>query len=259
MQIIYKKGVSTMKSYGHGLMRFRGEPFTLIELLVVIAIIAILAAMLLPALKNAKDMAKKIVCAGNEHQVSLALMNYVSDSGEYLPLVYGFGTTPATAPYCWENSLSPYINQRADNTYSGLTLTYPVFQCPTNTDKLIRLSGIEARVTSPSMAMNWCLGFNGNNEYSRKIGKFSKPDSTMAVTESGYWGNYNSQDQLDGFYLIKCAEMHGGKGVHNGGNNILWLDGHVSQWMDVRLLTASPYSVGEAQNAWSFGFDPWQP
>ena len=52
------------------------KAFTLIELLVVIAIIAILAALLLPALKNARDSAKSVVCVNNLRQLSLAFQQY---------------------------------------------------------------------------------------------------------------------------------------------------------------------------------------
>lgn len=57
--------------------------FTLVELLVVIAVIALLIAMLLPALANAKAQGHKSVCAGNQRQAMVALASYAADAGEY--------------------------------------------------------------------------------------------------------------------------------------------------------------------------------
>ncbi len=76
----------------------RRRGFTLIELLVVVAIIALLAALLLPALQTAKNQGKRAACASNLHQLSLALQAYADDFNGWLP---------AAASTCFGSSAPP--------------------------------------------------------------------------------------------------------------------------------------------------------
>ena len=113
-----------MKNNSVKCFKFRAA-FTLIELLVVIAIIAILAALLLPALKTAKEKAMRTACVSNEKQLGLALNMYLTDCQDYLPWPnWGNDTDPA-CPAGWLYHPDPNTPNRINQGLALDTANWP--------------------------------------------------------------------------------------------------------------------------------------
>ncbi len=158
------------------------QSFTLIELLVVIAIIAILAAMLLPALNAARDKAKNISCVNNQKQLATAVMGYLSDNNNNIFTNDQNGNNGAVAMYLvcesmnFKNDTGEFRPYRSD----GLT-TLGVWHCPSALNK------DWTRDTYNWNAAISCLP-SGNDPYNRflggNVGKITKPSMTVMWFDS---------------------------------------------------------------------------
>ena len=106
------------------------DGFTLIELLVVIAIIALLMAILMPALQRVKKQAKGVVCKNNMKQIGMAANVYAEDHDLFIPRSAGWSTITDMRP--WFQCFMPYLAQKAiDNDYRNVK----IFRCPGYPDK----------------------------------------------------------------------------------------------------------------------------
>ena len=177
--------------------------FTLIELLVVIAIIAILAGMLLPALKSARNSAKSILCLSNEKQVVLAIFSYADDSNGYLPFNF-IDAPPRTAwvpLYTWDQALlwGGYLSGFKNNAWAGGSLSVD-FNCPNVRSAAIMQCPTALGYGDPDnrhYALNTFISYYYKSEANPtastgrlvKLDSIKKPSSGIMYSE--VWGGLN--------------------------------------------------------------------
>jgi len=210
--------------------------FTLIELLVVIAIIAILAAMLLPALAKAKEKAKTIRCASNEKQIGLAYLMYSQDNANFLP-VAGVLYSGGVSPVGWFLEISPYIGRGTTNA-ATLSATNSVVACPSaKIDGVMNASDHNQGAYGGYGHNYFYLGYTDSSRF--KLSDISKPVETCMNGDGldpipgqtlGNWcfgylyTPLNPPWASTGSQMSTCPPYT----RHGNGDNFAWADGHTA-------------------------------
>jgi prepilin-type N-terminal cleavage/methylation domain-containing protein len=229
----------------------KAHAFTLVELLVVIGIIALLIAMLLPALNRARASAKQIKCAAQLHQLSIALLNYANNSRGSFPSWSGWhvpgGKTPddETPPTTgWMENIARYSSDPTTGVWDcpafpeGFTMNYflgsrwiLLKNHPTLLISDIKLSSVFVLSGDCTQPRLYPPAFGTRTD--KSLNDCDKDDATDPGIV--FFGDQNGQN------------------MHPGGNNVLFGDYHVAAFksFDPQSMTYNPHFMRD----WEFASD----
>jgi prepilin-type N-terminal cleavage/methylation domain-containing protein/prepilin-type processing-associated H-X9-DG protein len=215
-------------------MAMNRKGFTLIELLVVISIIAVLAAILFPVFAQAKEKGRQAVCTSNLRQIGTALRMYAEDYDNMAMMLQNIAVQPPDSigiPWGsvglwgepWAQRLDPYVKNRS------------IYVCPSN--------GKTISYTMNAWSMSWGYEFS---QWLQPTGLYNldsspSPSDAIWVYDALYTDPKVPQDNLDNWDADPTNEgiamgdpqndcILKFPGIHSGGNNVLFLDGHV-RWL----------------------------
>lgn len=201
----------------------------MLELLLVIAVIMILASLLLPALNNAKQTAKKISCAANMKQIGYAYNMYSGDWNDWCAAMLGGADTCNNTHWYSNESLMSYIGWKTGiNIYNSSNNSLVVRLCPADSSpwtggtpyKITSYGGNTHLGVSSSYGGAYCI-------YTKmKMKAFTQPSKTLEFTDST-------------FFISAANCSFSPYGRHNACVNILYIDGHTSNMKQILVPISS--------------------